>query len=211
MALVNDNSFVEDARSLLVGDTRLTNSTWTRASDDDPMQSGRDVIVSLRRYLEERPGPKHSGKLGIEIPNDTRLAAIAELLPQVELISITFPDFADGRGFSLAKQLRAAGFKGELRAHGPLVADQFPFALGCGFDTVEVPASVAVRQPPDQWLCAERSITEHYQTGYYSQRSILQERYRNRSATIVTQRVDSVCCSMKNDAKAPLAVAEQNA
>ncbi len=58
-----------------------------------------------------------------------------------------FPSFSDGRGLSLAKRLRRAGFKGTLRASGPLIADQFREALDCGFDEIELPDAMAARQP----------------------------------------------------------------
>ncbi len=54
-------------------------------------------------------------------------------------IAISFPTFADGRGFSLARLLRERhGFKGELRAIGHLIPDQGQFLLRSGFDTVDI-------------------------------------------------------------------------
>jgi uncharacterized protein (DUF934 family) len=44
------------------------------------------------------------------------------------------------------------GYKGRLRAAGPLIADQFRFARRVGFDEVELPDEVAQRQPEAQWL-----------------------------------------------------------
>ena len=54
-------------------------------------------------------------------------------------IAISFPTFADGRGFSLARLLRERhGCKGELRAIGHLIPDQGQFLLRSGFDTVDI-------------------------------------------------------------------------
>jgi len=54
-------------------------------------------------------------------------------------IAITFPSFADGRGFSLARILRdRLGFTGEIRAVGSLIPDQSQFLLRSGFDTAEI-------------------------------------------------------------------------
>ena len=100
------------------------------------------------------------------------------MAPTPELVSISFPSPADGRGFSLAKQLRARGYTGTLRAFGPLIADQFGFALSCGFDEVEVPADLAARQPEAQWLTFARDASLAYQTGYAGTRSILEARHR---------------------------------
>lgn len=60
-------------------------------------------------------------------------------LDRLELIAIEFPVFRDGRGFSQARLLRRAGFKGELRAVGAVARDRLAYLESCGFDTFEVP------------------------------------------------------------------------
>ena len=81
---------------------------------------------------------------------DTPPATLADHLDQ-PLIGIDFPSFSDGRGFSLARLLREAGYRGRLRATGRLIADQYAMARRVGFDEVEVAADIAARQPQDQW------------------------------------------------------------
>lgn len=94
-------------------------------------------------------------------PNTTPLA---ELLAQNDgPLAIAFPAFTDGRGFSLAKALRGAGYRGRLRASGELIPEQFPFALDCGFDEVEISDERLARQPVEQWLAARDAITVSYQ------------------------------------------------
>ena len=44
------------------------------------------------------------------------------LSPGLEMIRVNFPSFADGRGFSIARQLRLRGFAGRLRACGHVLA-----------------------------------------------------------------------------------------
>ncbi len=67
------------------------------------------------------------------------------------MIRVAFPAMSDGRGFSIGRQFRVMGFKGRLRAAGPLVADQFRFARRVGFDEIEIPIAIAERQPAEQW------------------------------------------------------------
>ena len=118
-----------------------------------------------------------SGKrFGLSVRNDTLVDEIAPFLETVDLVSVEFPSFSDGRGLSLAMRLRREGFTGTLRASGPLIADQFAEALACGFDEIELPQTMANRQPVQQWMAAKDIVTEHYQTGYGEQRSILQKR-----------------------------------
>ncbi len=80
-----------------------------------------------------------------------------------DAVAIAFPAFTDGRGFSLAKSLRDAGYRGRLRASGELIPEQFPFALDCGFDEVEISDERLARQPVDQWLAALDAIDVAYQ------------------------------------------------
>ena len=70
----------------------------------------------------------------------------------ISAIRIRFPNFADGRGFSLAARLRQLGFSGRLGACGHLIADQYPQARRSGFDEVVIDELMAVRQPEPQWL-----------------------------------------------------------
>ena len=85
------------------------------------------------------------------IPGDTRTEALPDP-GAAPIVIVTFASFSDGRGFTLARALRARGFTGRLRARGPLIADQYAMARRSGFDEVEIPAEIAQRQPQDHWL-----------------------------------------------------------
>jgi uncharacterized protein (DUF934 family) len=89
--------------------------------------------------------------LAVEFPNDRDPADLAPWLERLEMIRVAFPAMGDGRGFSIARRLRAMGYSGRLRAAGPLIADQFPAARQVGFDEIELPDTVASRQPEAQW------------------------------------------------------------
>lgn len=67
------------------------------------------------------------------------------------LIRVHVPAFNDGRGFTIGRRLRMRGYTGELRAVGPMIADQYPMARRVGFDGVEIPDEIAARQPEAQW------------------------------------------------------------
>ena len=55
------------------------------------------------------------------------------------MVQINFETFKDGRPFTFAKILRKKhNFKGELRAVGHVLPDQFVFLIRCGFDSVEI-------------------------------------------------------------------------
>lgn len=83
-------------------------------------------------------------------PED-RPEELAPRLADLALIRITFPSFADGRGFTQARDLRRLGYTGRLRASGHVLADQYAMARRVGFDEVEIDAEHAARQPEAHW------------------------------------------------------------
>ncbi|WP_133487998.1 DUF934 domain-containing protein [Aliiroseovarius marinus] len=88
---------------------------------------------------------------GLHIASDTDPAALADLMVGVPAIRIDFPSFADGRGFTLGRQLRLLGYEGRLRAHGHVISDQYAMARRSGFDEVEISDELAQRQPEAEW------------------------------------------------------------
>ena len=92
----------------------------------------------------------HQGTLDLAQTDDPTL--VLPYLSSLKLIRIAFPAFNDGRAFTIARRLRMAGFKGHLRAVGPVIADQYAMARRVGFDDVEIPDDLAARQPQAQWL-----------------------------------------------------------
>jgi uncharacterized protein (DUF934 family) len=92
----------------------------------------------------------HQGTLDLAQTDDPTL--VLPYLGTLKLIRIAFPAFNDGRAFTIARRLRMAGFKGHLRAVGPVIADQYAMARRVGFDDVEIPDDLAARQPQAQWL-----------------------------------------------------------
>lgn len=89
--------------------------------------------------------------LVVDFPNDRSPADLAPWLDRLALVRVAFPAFNDGRGFSIARELRTLGYAGRLRAVGPLIADQLRWALQVGFDEVEIPDAMAARQPEAEW------------------------------------------------------------
>ncbi len=89
---------------------------------------------------------------GVDLAPDADLAALDGHLARIAMIRIAFPSFGDGRGFTLARNLRRMGFAGRLRAVGHVLADQYAMARRSGFDEVEIDTALAERQPEAHWL-----------------------------------------------------------
>ncbi|MBZ8119333.1 DUF934 domain-containing protein [Roseovarius sp. LXJ103] len=105
----------------------------------------------------------HDG-IGIDLPSSADPLELAGRLPEVPLIRVDFPSFADGRGFTIARQLRLMGYQGRLRARGHVIADQYSMARRAGFDEVEISDDLAARQPEDQWMARADWRSHDYQT-----------------------------------------------
>ncbi|SFJ58696.1 protein of unknown function [Sphingomonas sp. NFR04] len=78
-------------------------------------------------------GQSNATAVRIESGEDAR--ALLPHLNRIALIEVSFPSFRDGRGYSTARILREAGYKGELRAQGDVLVDQIPLMRRCGFDS----------------------------------------------------------------------------
>ena len=125
-----------ESRGVLVRDTGFEEDDW---SGEYIRWSGADRVPDL---------PENAA---LEVENSVRAEELAPVLERVVLIRIAFPSHTDGRGFSLARHLRLLGYRGRLRARGQVLADQYAMARRNGFDEVEIDASLAARQPEEQW------------------------------------------------------------
>ncbi|MEI4194964.1 DUF934 domain-containing protein [Roseovarius sp. E0-M6] len=105
-----------------------------------------DWTTPITALEDARPGH------GIDLPSSTDPVELSGQLSGVTMIRVDFPSFADGRGFTIARQLRLMGYEGRLRARGHVIADQYAMARRAGFDEVEISDELAIRQPEDQWL-----------------------------------------------------------
>lgn len=94
----------------------------------------------------------YTGDAALDIAQDALPEALPASFDGVEMIRVAFPAFSDGRGFSLARHLRARGYTGRLRAKGHVIADQYAMARRAGFDEVEIADDLAERQPAEQWV-----------------------------------------------------------
>ncbi|VAV90825.1 Oxidoreductase probably involved in sulfite reduction [hydrothermal vent metagenome] len=130
--------------SVIVTDTGFAADDWSGA------------IVPLEEAMD--------GAEAIDLGSDIDPQGVAGKMPALRLIRIDFPSFADGRGFTIARQLRLMGYTGRLRARGHVIADQYAMARRAGFDEVEISEDLAARQPEDQWLFRANWQAHDYQS-----------------------------------------------
>jgi len=145
----------------LVENGRIVEDRYVRVDGDAPIPERVPVIVPAVRFLAEASElVRRDGSLGIDWPNDRRVAELAPWLGHLALVALNFPKFRDGRAYSQARLLRETyGFRGTLRATGDVLRDQFHFLVRAGFD------SFAVKKPADARVFAEvlARYSVHYQ------------------------------------------------
>ena len=124
----------------LVKSTSVVEDDYVRVADDAPVPDAVPVIITAARLLADPEGILgRKGPTGVLWPNNRRVAELAPYLDRLALIALVFPLFKDGRAYSQARLLREHyGFRGELRATGDVLRDQFLFLVRAGFDAFEV-------------------------------------------------------------------------
>ena len=150
MPLLKNNSFVND--------------DWTKLTDDALLPDGGKIIVTSARLIQDWDGlAKFTGLLGVSLTNNERVEILAPYISQLSLVVLSFPAYTDGRAYSQAKDLRLDGFRGELRAEGNLLLDQFQFMHQVGFNSFLVSDRFSLQQ----WQAASKQMSLAYQRGLY--------------------------------------------
>lgn len=111
---------------------------FLRVADDAPLPPEGAVMLPATRFLAEADALA-GRKTGVVWPNNRDIAELAPHLAHLAVVALIFPHFRDGRAYSQARLLRQRfGYRGELRATGQVLRDQFLLMLRAGFDAFEV-------------------------------------------------------------------------
>lgn len=100
-----------------------------------PLPEG-PVIVPLAVWLARRGELlSRADTVGVQLSPTDVPSTLGEDLARLAVVAVHFPKFADGRGYSIAYQLRRRlGYRGELRAVGDVQRDQLFYLSRSGFD-----------------------------------------------------------------------------
>ncbi|MFQ5618328.1 MAG: DUF934 domain-containing protein [Rhodospirillales bacterium] len=158
----------------------LVDDAWVTVDDGTALPMDGPAIVSLERWQAHRDELLgRNAPLGIRLKSDQSPALIAGDLDRFAVIALEFPVFKDGRAYSYARLLRERyGYRGEVRAVGEVLRDQFLFMLRCGFDAIEVRDKKAA----DQWHEAVAEISVVYQPAADSRTPAWTQRHRRYAA-----------------------------
>ena len=119
---------------------KIADDPYLRVLDDGAIADDGAVLVPAARLLADAGElAQRSGFTGVLWPNDRDISELAPYVDRLALVALVFPNFKDGRAYSQARVLRERHrLRGELRATGQILRDQFLFLLRAGFDAFEV-------------------------------------------------------------------------
>jgi uncharacterized protein (DUF934 family) len=158
---------------------KLVNDPWVHWFDDEPEPEGVQVIVSLRNWRENRESLiNREGPLGIRLTSEQVPGDIRDDFEHFDVIALEFPAFTDGRSYSNARRLRQRfNYKGEVRAVGNVLCDQYLALTRCGFDALEVKNDNA----EEEFQKAVTSISTPFQPALDGQPTAMSLRQRRKT------------------------------
>jgi len=123
----------------LVKGGKIADDPFAHVADGAELPDGACVLVSAARFLEDTQALLKRGKVGVIWPNSRDVDDLVPHLDRLAAVALVFPTFRDGRAYSQARLLRERySYRGELRATGQVLRDQFVFMLRAGFDAFDV-------------------------------------------------------------------------
>ena len=120
-------------------------------------------IVPLKVWLAQKSTLQTRTDIGVWIASDERPEELKDDVASLPLIAVDFPVFSDGRGYSIAYNLRARlKFTGELRAVGDVLRDQLFYLQRVGFNAFATRADRSMEEA----LKGLSDFSDVYQTSW---------------------------------------------
>ena len=137
------------------------NDSFVNVADEDAIPAAGAVILSFSRFLAEGGALLDDERtVGVVVQPDQMIEDLANDLPRLALVALSFPKYRDGRAYSSARLLRDRyGFVGEIRAVGDVLREVAGHMIRCGIDAFE-PADEST---PQEWLAVAHRYHHIYQ------------------------------------------------
>ena len=121
-------------REVVPDDWSVLRLAESEAAETASVPEGK-VIVPLTVWLAQKEALAQRAELGVWLAADERFEQLKGESDRFAVIAIDFPKFNDGRGYSIAFNVRKRlGYTGELRAIGDVLRDQLFSMARVGFD-----------------------------------------------------------------------------
>ncbi|HEY0219203.1 MAG TPA: DUF934 domain-containing protein [Afipia sp.] len=120
----------------LVKGNQIVADEFATLGDEDAVPESGNVLIPAARFLADSEAfLAREGKVGVIWPNSRDIEELAPYLQKLAAVALVFPSFRDGRAYSQSRILRERySYKGEVRATGQVLRDQFIFMMRAGFD-----------------------------------------------------------------------------
>ena len=168
---------MENDKKLIIDGAEGAN-IWRYLEDETPITNA-PVIISLNRLQTEGAALAAAGtpfgvilRAGEKQGEDVH--ALAPFIDKLAVIAIEFPVYRNGRGYSAARILREQmNYRGEIRAIGEVLFDQWQFMYRCGINAFEINADISL----ETFNEALGELSAAYQPAADAQRGILWRRH----------------------------------
>jgi uncharacterized protein (DUF934 family) len=132
--MLNSHKQIIKHREVVDDDWSVLKLDEGQTADTVEVPAGK-IIVPLAVWQAQRDTLSQRAELGVWLPSDALATAIKDDLDKFKVIAIDFPRFSDGRGYSIAFNLRKRlGYQGEVRAIGDVLRDNLFQMQRCGFN-----------------------------------------------------------------------------
>jgi uncharacterized protein (DUF934 family) len=155
--------------NLIIKDNAVVADDWTvlRLQEGDVAEAvavpAGKFIVPLKVWQAQRANLQRRGNVGVWFASDERPEVLKNEIADIPVIAVDFPKFADGRGYSIAYNLRARlGYGGELRAIGDVLRDQLFYMQRVGFNSFATRPDRSIHDA----LKGLTDFSEKYQTSW---------------------------------------------
>ncbi|MFZ6775296.1 DUF934 domain-containing protein [Undibacterium sp. Ji83W] len=121
-------------KAIVADDWTVMRLTENETPDAISVPAGK-VIIPLKVWLLQRESLLNRTDIAVWFSSDEQAKELKEDISRFSLLAVDFPKFADGRGYSIAYNLRSRlNFTGELRAIGDVLRDQLFYMQRVGFN-----------------------------------------------------------------------------
>lgn len=169
----------------IIKDKAVVNDDWTvlkLAEGETPeavtVPAGK-YIVPLSVWEAQRTRLQSRPDIGVWIASHERPEVLKEDVAKLPVIAVDFPKFSDGRGYSIAYNLRTRlGFSGELRAIGDVLRDQMFYMQRVGFNAFATREDRSIHDA----LKGLSDFSEAYQTAWDQKQPLFRRVERGQKA-----------------------------
>lgn len=154
----------------IIKDKTIVNDDWNLfklaegdAADSVTIPAGKQIVPLAVWLAQKTTLAARAGEIGVWLASDERPEQLKEDAASLPLIAVDFPNFADGRGYSIAYNLRARlGYTGEVRAVGDVLRDQLFYMSRVGFNAFATREDRSI----DDALKGLSDFSDAYQTSW---------------------------------------------